>query len=481
MKVRTLARLFVLLIIVNPAQAMVMGMPRHYAPNQSAFIQYENGVQTTFVQLAAQAPKYGEPKRVWIFPIPTSPENIEVDTLEDFPVLNGTSVQREFRDHVNQLGAYMAIAAFPPGVLFFAIFSSVGSIRTTTAYSGMESDSKAVVLNGLTIYQHLDKHGFATEVIKAENVDKFKTYLAARGTNLDPDAEEFLSEYMGKNYSFVVSWIAPPLPVGPDGKPIYPDEPGLPIPFDQDRPTIEPDYYPYPGDTKPVGVLIRFATPEIYYPLKPMAYYGQSQVPVSIVFSGWREIRVFDNIQNQSVVSHEHLKFLNRTIDEEKTLARIFGDRIPSEFAYTRLTIQSQADYFTQDLRIDPNAMANGAQATHALNQSWWVWIGPLMIGFSLLAAAIGNQLWLKGSLKPLDLGIIAIANLFTLIGAGIAIGLLKKEKFGAHADESGLVKKLVFLAIMEFLVFVLGIAVFIVASALFQSPTPYYPMPYYR
>src|SRR3989344_857230 len=257
---KTFALLF-LLFLGSSALADGMIVDRqsrlYMQDSQQAFINYENGVENLFIMVNLRDAIASGEENVWIFPVPAKPESIEINNLKGFPALYGTEIKQQAIENVLFLEGYMALAAFPPAMLLilpFALMSS--SLGGTQMMSQANLYEGGLELGGVTIYEHIDRYGIATEVIKASDAADFKKFLSVRGTNLSADAEKFLLEYMGKDYSFIVSWIssagAAKSAVTEDGY----------------AATDDYDYPPRRGSSNPIGVFIKFPTEKIYFPLK---------------------------------------------------------------------------------------------------------------------------------------------------------------------------------------------------------------------
>jgi len=407
--------------------------------SQEAFIHYENGKENLFIMVNMQEAVQSGQKNVWIFPVPSSPENIEINNLRGFPRLGGEEIKQKTIGNLLGLEAYMATAAFPPFIVFsmLMMIGSVGTIGT----ANYETGSKAVDVSGLTIYEHIDKYGIATEVIKAHDSALFRDFLEARGTNLSSEAENFLKEYMGQDYSFVISWISDAEQAGENNG----------------------NYY---GQTNPIGVFIKFPSKDIYYPLKPTAYYGNDSFPVTVNISGFKNPEIFQNIKEKTKIGHYYRAFLSRTIQEEETLIQIFNGTLPQELAYTKISINTSASYFTQDLRISTQENY-GAHGLNWINQTWLFWMLLLFLGFAYLSIFLTNKLYLNNGLQRKHLIIIALSNLATAIAAAIVFAVISKKYFGLKPKEDEFSKKFSALILFEGLFLAMAILLLIITISL--------------
>jgi len=118
---KTFALLF-LLFLGSSALADGMIVDRqsrlYMQDSQQAFINYENGVENLFIMVNLRDAIASGEENVWIFPVPAKPESIEINNLKGFPALYGTEIKQQAIENVLFLEGYMALAAFPPAMLY---------------------------------------------------------------------------------------------------------------------------------------------------------------------------------------------------------------------------------------------------------------------------------------------------------------------------------------------------------------------------
>jgi len=59
----------------------------------------------------------------------------------------------------------------------------------------------------VVVYEHLDKEGMSSELITAKTANGIYDYFNKKGLKIQKDMIPALDAYIGKDYSFVVSWI----------------------------------------------------------------------------------------------------------------------------------------------------------------------------------------------------------------------------------------------------------------------------------
>ncbi len=379
----------------------------HRETDQHAVINFENGSENLLLFVNTEG-NPGTEKFVWIFPIPANPNSIEVANIKGFPSLYGTELKEQVKGNFTVLAALNFVAAFPPGVLFLLVLLT-GLTSTGRAYDGemMNAPTAGAARDrGYDIVKHIDKYGIATEVVTAWDGEKFYNYLKARGTNLAPEAKERLGEYIGRDYSFIVSWISnpkeylqqePPLPYGPTG-----------------RPDAVPEYN-Y-NNYEPVGVFVKFPTQKIYYPMKLTSIYSDYYVPATIDLVGFKEPQIFQNISKETKILFYSNDRFQYGLNEEEGIRKVFNGNIPSQLKFTRININTQAKYFTQDLEMDNNTSIF-AMVLDAINTIWLLLAIVIFFALSLASVALTNKLLLGRVLGRKRVACLALSNFLTVFG----------------------------------------------------------------
>jgi len=189
-------------------------------------------------------------KVVWIFPVPSKPEKIEIDILKEFPSYGGYEVKSKagYTIHEANFPMLMSQVYIAPGLIFWQMGTFGGSPGVN---KGVGQDS------GVTIHERIEKMGLTTELVTAEDEEEFNRYIQDKGLDLPGGSLSIMREYIGEEYSFVVSWISD---------------------VEEYRKEIQGDI---------LAVRINFPTNRIYYPLKLTSIYGEKKIPVVIYVNGY--------------------------------------------------------------------------------------------------------------------------------------------------------------------------------------------------
>ena len=110
------------------------------------------------------------------------------------------------------------------------------------------------------------------EVITAKDGQAIYNYFSRKGFNIKEGNISELNSYIGKDYSFIVSWIAPGI---------------------------------VNGKTKRRrGIFINFPTSKIYYPLILTSAYGETKMPITIRVLGYVKPEIFSEIKPYTKVGY---------------------------------------------------------------------------------------------------------------------------------------------------------------------------------
>jgi hypothetical protein len=202
---------------------------------QLCAINYENGFENMLLSVDVSN-LHGE-KAVWIFPVPAKPDKIAIDIIKGFPRLLGYDIKDKANEKLSDAFLWMSLSQVYtiPFVTLFFLFIPVSIMEA--AGIGRE----------VTIHERIEKMGLITELVTTKDGNAFYNYLVNKGLDLPSNLKSILEGYIGKEYSFVVSWISD-------------------VEKFKQESTITDRY----GNLiNTIGVFITFPTDKIYFPLKP--------------------------------------------------------------------------------------------------------------------------------------------------------------------------------------------------------------------
>ncbi len=361
--------------------------------SQQALIGYENGIEKMLLSINLQASREDA---VWIFPVPAPPTKVTVDLKSNFPQLRGEEITGKAKFALFSIKRFLAATQLYPIFLaggwgnFWGLHYS-GPLYYPDAPASLSSIAIPSITTDVVAYKHIEKSGLAAEVITAKTARGVYQYLREKGLHIEENTIPALSHYIGKDFTFVVSWIA-----ASDTA---------------------------PSTTRSRSVLVAFPTTKIYYPLLPTSAYGNKEIPATIRVIGYRTPETFNEIRRYTKV--------NYFIDQTASIGKHLAPTTPSEVPYTKIEIYAPSRAFTQDLWIDP-------RAPFRVHYSSFLFQHPILSGSilfflsSVLASLIGGWIVfreLRNKKGARTLALVGLANCVSIIGTVIATTLLIKPK----------------------------------------------------
>jgi len=405
--------IFLIILLLCPA-VLADGMVHIYdrdmwnlaSENQQlAAINYKDGFENMLISIGLNDDIHGE-KAVWMFPVPANPDDVVIDILKGFPLLQGKDIDTVYNTAVGVSGLFMAgYSTFPLGSLVALPFIFVGQMRTFS--SGAKMEAASAELNGVTVYETINKMGLTTELITAKSQSSLTQYLQNKGLDLPENSKEVLNYYVGKNYSFVVSYISN---------------------FEQFKNESRMNSYSYRGI--PLGVFVKFPTDKIYFPLKPTSVYESQQIPILIYVMGHVTPELYPKIKSLTEITYYKEDYFYPS----SALAPFFNiqnddSSSPNNVEYTKIKITAPSKYFADDLWIKNSAPASvgfkNFFATYAV-----VFRIILFIVLSMLASLLAGLVSFRKEPVPKKrLMLHGLWNCLTSIGFIIATVFMKTRE----------------------------------------------------
>jgi len=233
---------------------------------QQAFINYEDGIEKLIV--AVEIEKKNQ-DIVWILPVPSKPEQVEVDITSKLPIFFGDEVTSKAKQVVFNELLYSYSGALLSQVWTFPLTIIFASLRTGGPGGSSEKISSGDLV---AIETHIEKAGMVAEVITAKDGQAIYNYFSQKGFHIKPGAIPKLNSYIEKEYSFVVAWITSEA-INKENK--------------EQR-----------------GIFISFPTSKIYYPLVLTSIYGELEIPITIRVLDHVKPAIFSEIESYTEVSY---------------------------------------------------------------------------------------------------------------------------------------------------------------------------------
>jgi hypothetical protein len=276
--------------------------------------------------------------------------------------------------------------------------SGYGSTLMGKGDAGLSDD-------GVEVTQSIAKFGMTTELVGTNSSSGLAAYLQAKGLDIPASADPIINEYVGKDYSFVASWISNMT----------------------EFQSSAPRENRYPSVFYNLGVMISFPTDKIFYPLRLTSVYESDTVPMVVQVVG-----LVNPIESSSSFHGKGMTTDYKVatwLTVHQSLIRIYSpDARPAEtytdirsLKYTEIIINSTSSSFTDDLWIDPSPSLKARALVLATEHSWAVSI-PIFLLTSMLASLLSGMVVFKG-FRPnaAKFAALGLFNLLTIVGVWAA------------------------------------------------------------
>lgn len=383
--------------------------------NQQVFINYENGLEKMILTIGIK--DQNQKGAVWIFPVPAEPEKVVIDVLTKTPNLTGQEIFIEAKENLDDVKELLNSTQIYPMVYYmiksyFGMSESMGISSDLGGRLGGKEDNKRIT--DVVVYEHLEKEGIVSEIITAKTSTGLFVYLKGKGLNIDKDSIPVLNKYIGKNFSFVVSWLNLETPA------ISAEEIKNNLGIDFNKTTN------YREKNLQKGIFVTFPTKDIYFPLMPTSVYGSKVVPATIKIIGYVSPKVFKDIKNYTQTEY----FIEDYYNSDPDLNNFYKyNSFKSDFVrYTKITINAPSKLLTDDLWIENYAPFTTYIADFIIQHSYI--IGFILLFFvSIMAGSLSAWLVFKEYRNYKDafnFGLNGIYNCLSIIGVIIAVSLRK-------------------------------------------------------
>ncbi len=405
-------------------------------------------------------------KAVWIFPVPAEPEKSTINLLKGFPNLHGYDVEEEAKETVSETFMVMRLTqiyTFP----LFIVSKSSGMLLGASTWGN----------DGVTVHQRIEKMGLTTELISAADSQSFSDYLARKDLELPGEFKSILDEYIGKEYSFVITWISDtekfrqqnpityiqslveegkiseaksflnslPYEDGSETGRIYERIKELLNDTRLDGRMISADISYYirfsrmdfvstKGNT--IGVFIRFPTEKIYYPLKPTSVYGDTKIPTVIYVMGHVTPELYPEIKTMGIRLSPKTKekqvnyFVERHYDVPDELSLFFNHKTRIEnLKYTKIKIDTPSKYLTRDLWIKDTPPLKLRIVDFVTKFPFWCGLFFFIVCSCLASLLAGIVLFRDTNISKRKFALLGLFNILTLFGFGTASYFLRTKE----------------------------------------------------
>ncbi|MCJ7740112.1 hypothetical protein MUP32_02215 [Candidatus Microgenomates bacterium] len=203
------------------ADGMVIHRPDPYSNrwdyssenNQQAFINYENGIEKLIISIDVDKPKTSE--MLWLFPIPSNPEKVVVDIIKNLPKFSGEEISGKAKTQLSGIRNFLLSTQIYtlPYVMLYGRSGGYGTkLSMNMPVAGGFGSIQESAEQDVVVYDHVEKEGMITEIITAKTSRGLYDYFKSKDLDIDKGTIPVLDQYIGKDFSFVASWIKPIIP-----------------------------------------------------------------------------------------------------------------------------------------------------------------------------------------------------------------------------------------------------------------------------
>ena len=401
---------------VKPHDSDLWGL--HSEEKQFCAINYQDGYQNMILNIAIDPNIEGE-RAVWIFPVPSNPEETIIDIVKAFPEIRGRDIKREAKENIKGIFSLLRVTQIYPipfELARYVVFGGVGKFAGDMEYAMAPTESL------VEVHEHIEEYGLATELITAKDSTALWNYLALKDVELPEDSKKVFRDYIGEEYSFVVSWIndIDEFKREKFGY-MYEEEYDQYDEYTRNKMVERMPYY----DNVLIGVEVDFPTDRMYFPLKPTSVYGSQRVPAVIYVMDHVIPDLYPNIKKDSSVEYY---YDNHYYVPHELENFFFNEPVQKDLEYTKITVNPPSKLLTDDLWMDLGAPTSVNIASsfvkYPIFYFFFFWI-VLSVLASILAALI---IFRKDRLPIWKFALWGLWNLLSIIGFLIATIFFKTK-----------------------------------------------------
>ncbi len=375
--------------------------------NQYAIIDFENGYQRFGMTIEMDTNLPGQ-KAVWVLPIPASPTSTDINLVEGFPAFSGTSISKQAGDVV--IGSALLSAGwstFPLSLplLFFFVIIGRGSVMMAADYK-----EGSAYYSGISIYERVQLGGVTSDLVATDDPRELTNYLESKGIDLNWEYRSTLGEYVGKEYSFVITYIS-------DWEKF----------LARDR---------LQKDRSPLSLKVNFPSDKPYFPLKLTSLYGDISIPITIVMVGNFKPELYSEIssgvkteyyRNGRVIESYEDYYRNsdyydgsgKYVGPERYDVKDFfrPGRNLNNLEYTKIEINSPSRNFKDDLWFSEGLPIHYEFKKLVADNFWAFFILTMAIISALASIAAGRLVFKEPPISDQRLALHGLWNFSTMVG----------------------------------------------------------------
>ncbi len=387
----------------------------YYLENQqAAYIKHDGNYEDLLISINYDR---SDENLVWLLPIPSSPEKINIDNLAFFPVISGNNIKEKTKDNFNTAIDY-ALSTFYAPIISVKPQNYKKSFNEAALLDNSAEDNQVIV------HQEINKHGITTQILTAKNSQAIQNYFENKNFQFNVKNIHYLDQYINQDYSFVISWIQPNSNTNQnfENKAIY----------------------------------IKFPSKNIYYPMKLTSAYGMEQIKVDLRLIGYYDIELPSIYRHQAVVQYYYDDKIYVNQNKNHQLAynyllpnrQLDNDNYYHNIRYTKISFNSPAKQYNKDITIPLNTKNPlNLIIVEQFSRHLGIMVILTTVLVHFIAAFISS--FIQFGFKHIKLSLLSISSLFSIFTFAAIVYIYKTRNDLAEAKpllkelkQSGVYKK---------------------------------------
>ena len=387
--------------------------------DQFCIINYNDGIEKMIIQIQLDGPEVRSSEQMaWLFPIPAPPESVSLRHFQTIPRFDG-----------NSLGSVVLEKVADSSSWSLAFGTQLYTVPALAVYYATFGFGSGGTEESVESFGALDQYGVTSELLAADSSEALAAYLTSKGLALPEEAEYAVENYLGGDYSIVLSWVS-------------------------NVSSFLAEAFKMPGtDAYSLGIGVEYPCEEIFFPLEMTSAYGTLEIPVTIQVldhvtpeehpSGGGldyscRYRVQDNYGPLSTTAlweydYRLVSRINLTVNEEEfdyffaeQIAANHGSLVLHSVDYTVISFYGPAGRLTEDLWLSDSQPVSVSTLHFIGDNPWLVVLAVFMVAscFSSLVACLILFGW-NGRLT-LTFILLGASNLLSIVGYYFAYDILE-------------------------------------------------------
>ncbi|MBC7328225.1 DUF2330 domain-containing protein [bacterium] len=248
------------------ASKSIPALPLVEEKGQLAYIDYDGKIEKLIISVTTE---WRAKNAFWLFPVPSSPDSLHLKVLAILPEFQGDdiiSTAKEVLENTRNSLLISQIYTLP----LIAFYRSKQIERELAFVPGAGTIRPGAKAPPLIVHEHIEKGGMVVEKITARYPRALYDYLRKKGFRINEGAIPVIDYYIGKDYTFIVAWLAKT----------------------------------HTEEAKAQGIYVEFPTARIYYPLLPTSIYGAKVIPAKIYLMGLYTPEITPNLKPLTKITH---------------------------------------------------------------------------------------------------------------------------------------------------------------------------------